>query len=68
MKDALLYQRKRLPASISRDVSETNRYLLRKHLVSETRSVFLVVLRHELAPVELREFVCENWSLPIGEE
>ena len=51
-----------------RDVSETNRYMLWKHLGSVIRSAFLVVLRHELAPTELRDFVFENRSLLIGEE
>ena len=68
MKNSLLDLRKRLPTSISRDVSETNRYKLWKHLGSVIRPAFLVVLRHELAPTELRDFVFENRSLLIGEE
>ncbi|MEC9153118.1 MAG: hypothetical protein VYA59_09070 [Pseudomonadota bacterium] len=43
-----------------RDVSETNRYMLWKHLGSVIRPAFLVVLR--------RDFVFENRSLLIGEE
>jgi len=68
MKDALLHQRKRLLAIIWRDVSQTNRHLLPKYLVSATLLAFLVVLRHALAPVELGELVCEYSFQPIGEE
>ena len=42
--------------------------MLWKHLGSVIRSAFLAVLRHELAPTELRYFVFENRSLLIGEE
>lgn len=68
MKDGYLDQRKRLLATVTRDVAETSRYLGQDHLDPATRAAFLAVPRHEFVPAELRDLAYENRPLPIGQD